>query len=107
MDTTLLGQVLSALTQGAAGQAGVHQVLAGIGLAEVAAVIPATRRDPQELTPSGTAGGPRRQGLRHPRFRRSRQLPAGPHRGNRPRRARAHDRCRRAAATAGLPGALT
>ena len=35
----------------------VHQVLAGIGLVDVAAGLPPERRDPPELSPTGTAGG--------------------------------------------------
>jgi endonuclease/exonuclease/phosphatase family metal-dependent hydrolase len=35
----------------------VHQVLAAVGLADVAAGLPPERRDPPALTPTGTAGG--------------------------------------------------
>jgi endonuclease/exonuclease/phosphatase family metal-dependent hydrolase len=35
----------------------VHQVLAGIGLADIAASLPPGHRDPPGLTPTGTAGG--------------------------------------------------
>jgi endonuclease/exonuclease/phosphatase family metal-dependent hydrolase len=84
----------------------VHRVLAGIGLADVASVIPATRRDPQELTPSGTAGGRGDRAYATPGFAaavRCRQVRTG---------ATDHDVLVltidvAAAATAGLPGALT
>jgi endonuclease/exonuclease/phosphatase family metal-dependent hydrolase len=35
----------------------VHHVLAGVGLADIAATLPPGRRDPPGLTPTGTAGG--------------------------------------------------
>jgi endonuclease/exonuclease/phosphatase family metal-dependent hydrolase len=46
----------------------VHQVLAGIGLADVASVVPPARRDPPELAPSGTAGGRVDRGYATPGF---------------------------------------